>query len=379
MTIPGAITYPLHRPDTRRTINTPGLVLDLDVLERNIAVMAERMRATGRLLRPHAKSHKCPEIAQAQIAAGAVGICCATLDEAEVMAAHALEGILITSPVTTPEKIERVTALLNAAPDTRIVVDHPDNAIALGEAVRRAGRKLGVLIDIEVGFGRTGVVDADAAEALARVIAEQEALRLDGVQAYGGHLQHTADYRERLALCTATHQFVAGIVARLAAIGMPPLIVSGGGTGTHDIDSTTGPFTELQAGSYVFMDAEYETIVYRENAGWPFGNALFVQTAVISTNAVGMVTTDAGVKAFALNGAPPRVVEPGLEAAQYSYLGDEHGRLSMAAGTTPPALGARVECVPSHCDPTVALYDRYHCVRGDMIVDIWPIAARGRR
>lgn len=368
----------LDEPGSRLELNTPALVLDLDALERNVAAMAQAMRGFGRKLRPHVKSHKCLRIARMQIAAGAAGVCCATLDEAEIMAAGGIGGILITSPVTTAIKIARLARLLRRAPDTMIVVDHADNATALSAAAREAGLILPVLVDLELGFGRTGVPTVDAAEALARHVAACPSLSLRGLQAYGGQLQHTANHAERLALCRRAHRFVSEVAAQLAAIGLPPEIVTGGGTGTHAIDGQEGPFTEIQAGSYVFMDAEYRDIEYGDTQDWPFHDALFVQTAVISTNVGGSVTTDAGTKAFALNGPKPRIVTPDLTDATYEYSGDEHGRVRLAPGIAQPRLGARIECVIPHCDPTVALYDVFHVVRGNALVDVWPVDARGR-
>lgn len=368
----------LGEPGSRLELSTPALVLDLDALERNIARMAQAVRGFGRGLRPHVKSHKCVRIARMQIAAGAAGICCATLDEAEIMAAGGIRGILITSPVTTAVKIARLVRLVRHAPDTMIVVDNADNAAALAGAARESGIVLPVLVDLELGFGRTGVPTVNAAEALVRRITACPSLALRGVQAYGGQLQHTADHAERLALCRRAHGFVTETVARLTAIGLPPEIVTGGGTGTHAIDGREGPFTEIQAGSYVFMDAEYRDIDYGDARGWPFDDALFVQTAVISTNVAGSVTTDAGTKAFALNGPKPRIVTPHLAGATYEYSGDEHGRVSLAAGAAQPMLGTRIECVVPHCDPTVALYDVFHVIRGNALVDVWPVDARGR-
>ena len=373
------IEYRFGEAGSRYRLNTPSLILDLDALERNISRMAETMRGFGRKLRPHAKSHKCIRIAEAQIDAGAIGICCATLDEAEIMALGGIKGILITSPLTTAMKIRRLADLVRQVPDTMVVVDNPENAAALAGAAQDAGIVLSVLIDVELGFARTGVVSADAAEALARVIADKPSLRFAGIQAYGGHLQHTADHAKRLDLSRHAHRFVSEIVDRLIGIGMPPAIVTGGGTGTHDIDGREGPFTEIQAGSYVFMDAEYQDITFGFDRDWPFDAALFVQTAVTSTNAAGSVTTDAGTKSFALNGPKPRISTPDLASASYEYAGDEHGRIKGSPGMTLPRLGDVIECLVPHCDPTVALYDVFHCVREDRLVDIWPVDARGRR
>lgn len=367
-----------NKSGTRYKLNTPALVLDLDAFERNLASMAAAMRGFGRNLRPHAKSHKCTRIAQAQIDAGAVGLCCATLDEAEIMAAAGIRGILITSPVTTDVKITRLVDLVRRGADVMIVADHASNVSALDHAAQVAGIRLPVLVDVELGFGRTGVVTVDAAEALAYQIKTSTALTYKGLQAYGGHLQHIADYAERRALTEQAHRFVTTIIDRLVASGLRPQLISGGGTGTSMIDGRAGPLSEIQAGSYIFMDAEYEAISYGEGQVWPYECAVFVQTAVISANHAGAVTTDAGTKAFALNGPKPRIVTPGLENAAYEYCGDEHGRVRLEPGMPTPRLGDRIECVVPHCDPTVVLYDAFHCVRGDSIVDIWPIGARGR-
>ncbi|MFN7103191.1 MAG: DSD1 family PLP-dependent enzyme [Pseudorhizobium sp.] len=377
MTVQSFVQYNLDAPGSRHALNTPALVLDLDAFERNVARMAEIMDTSGKNLRPHAKSHKSPTIAKAQIAAGAVGCCCATLDEAEVMAAAGIAGILITSPVTTLPKIARLIALAGRAPDTMIVVDNPANAEALAARAAAAGVRLNVIIDVELGFGRTGVTSPEAAVALGETIKTLPSLGYKGVQAYGGHIQHAIDPDERLALCRQAHLKIDAVISALSAIDMKPDIVTGGGTGSHAIDVEEGPFTEIQAGSYIFMDAEYQTVIYDHGRDWPFENALFVQTSVISTNVAGFVTTDAGTKAFALNGPRPRVVTPGLEKATYDYAGDEHGRLHLdGTDAARPSIGDVIECVVSHNDPTVALYGQYHCVRDDRLVALWDVSAR---
>tara|TARA_R110002051_G_scaffold36358_2_gene79116 strand:- start:24570 stop:25703 length:1134 start_codon:yes stop_codon:yes gene_type:complete len=376
MTVQSFVQYDLHAPGSRYALNTPALVLDLDVFERNVSRMADIMHAHGKNLRPHAKSHKSPTIARAQIAAGAVGCCCATLDEAEVMAAAGIAGILITSPVTTALKLDRLIALAGKAPDTMIVVDNPANAEALATRAAAAGVRLNVIIDVELGFGRTGITSPEAAVGLGQTIKSLPSLAYQGLQAYGGHIQHTIDPDERLALCRQAHLKIDAVILALSAIDMKPGIVTGGGTGSHAIDGREGPFTEIQAGSYIFMDAEYETVIYESGKAWPFENALFVQTAVISTNVAGFVTTDAGTKAFALNGPAPRVISAGYETATYSYAGDEHGRLHLKNEAVRPVIGDVIECVVSHNDPTVALYGHYHCVRADRLVALWDVSAR---
>jgi D-serine deaminase-like pyridoxal phosphate-dependent protein len=370
------IAHALGAPQSRHTVSTPALILDLDVLERNIATMGQAMAKFGRALRPHIKSHKCSRIARMQVAAGAIGLCCATLDEAEVMAAADLRGLLITSSITTREKIFRLMAL---APDTMIVADHPDNVEALAQAARARGVELGVLVDLELGFGRTGVLTVNAVETLARRIAECSGLKFAGIQAYGGHLQHIPIHADRVSKAKEAHAFISQVVTRLESVGIEAPLVTGGGTGTHAIDGLAGPFTEIQAGSYPLMDADYNAVAFRDDAPWPFDVSLFVQAAVVSTNIAGTVTIDAGTKALALNGPKPQLTNLGLERATYEFSGDEHGRVRLNGSERAPGIGERLELIVSHCDPTVALYDVYHCVRGDRLVDIWPIDARGRR
>lgn len=360
----------------RDDLGTPSLLLDLDVFEANLHRMADLVRRSGRSLRPHVKSHKCSAIAKRQIEAGAIGVCCATLDEAEVMAEHGVTGLLITSPLTTAVKLHRLIALVERSPDTIVVIDNPVNAAAIAALAEAQGSVVRALVDVDIGFGRTGVTGVEALLALARDIAQSPALHLMGIQAYGGHLQHIGPLDERTRASAQPLAYIAQLIDALSAAGLPPQIVSGGGTGTHRIDLDAGVFTEIQAGSYVFMDAEYLAIAQPDAT---FAAALFVQTAVVSCNLPGQVTTDAGTKAFALNGRPPQIVRPALADAAYRCSGDEHGQVTLAPGARAPALADRLECIVPHCDPTVALYDRIHCVRGDAVVAVWNIDARGRR
>ena len=241
-----------------------------------------------------------------------------------------------------------------------------------------AARPLALLVDLDIGLHRTGAATVADAVTLAKRIANAASLRLAGIQAYAGQLQHVADYGEREKLAGMQNARLAELVAALASESLPPKLVSGGGTGTHDIDAAGRLFTELQAGSYVFMDVDYDRIQLRPGSNrQPFDNALFVQTNVVSANAAGFVTTDAGLKRFATDGPKPAIAVGAPSGATYSYQGDEHGAVVFAEpGETLP-LGAVISCVVPHCDPTVNLYDWYHCVRGDRLIDIWPVDARG--
>lgn len=359
-------------------IDTPALVVDIAALDRNIATMAARAKAWGVALRPHAKTHKCSAIARRQVAAGASGIACATIDEAEVMVEADLPGVLVTSPLATEHKIERLMVLAHRRPDLAVVADHPQYVALLDKMAQQSGVSLGALVDLDVGDHRTGAATLDAASNLARQIQAARNLRFAGIQGYAGRIQHVAAFAKRSSEAARVAQKLAELRNRLEFLGLAPAVVSGGGTGTHAIDGPGGVFTELQVGSYIFMDAEYANVALDDSAQNPFEPALLVQTTVISSNQRGFVTTDGGTKAFALNGPPPQILRGPAVGCAYEFQGDEHGRINLKPGVR-LALGDRLECQPPHCDPTVCLYDRIVCVNGDEVVDTWPVDARGRR
>ena len=366
-------------PGGRWRMHTPALVLDLDAMERNIAAMAAHCRRTGQKLRPHAKSHKSPDVARAQIAAGAVGQCCATLREAETLAAAGIAGLLITSPPTGAAKLARLMALHAAAPDLAVAADTMSGLAALADAAGRAGGAgpLNVVVDFDVGTHRTGARDAAAVVALARFAAAAESLEFAGLQAYYGHLQHIESFDERRAAVKVQSARIREAVAALAAAGLPPPFVTGGGTGTHDIDHRDGAIDELQAGSYVFADVQYDACALTPDDPRPFAPALFVQTTVVNDVHDGHAVIDAGLKSFATDGPAPVLAAGAPAGATYRFLGDEHGAVDYGPANDRLAVGAQLACQAPHCDPTVNLYDAYHCVRGDTLVDIRPVAARG--
>jgi D-serine deaminase-like pyridoxal phosphate-dependent protein len=372
----------LHRPlvgvpGGRARLNTPVLLVDLPALDRNIARMAAFAAAVGLKLRPHSKTHKSPDIARRQIAAGAVGQCCAKLGEAEALAAHGVrEGLLITSPVVGPAAIARLAALNGEVEGLMCVVDHPDNARALGAAAQAAGRPLQVLIDIDPGLHRTGVTSAATAVALWRVIAGSPGLIYAGIQYYCGSHQHIPALADRQTAMEERADYLRSVLDALTAEGGAPAIVTGGGTGTHRIDATLGVFTELQVGSYVFMDRQYLDCEFGLDD--PYETALMVEARVVSANSPGLVTLDAGLKAFATEAGAPVVLAGAPDGCFYRFMGDEHGALILKDGRPLPGLGSLVTLGAPHCDPTVNLYDTYHVIAGDMVVDLWPVAGRGR-
>ncbi|MDE0392056.1 MAG: DSD1 family PLP-dependent enzyme [Rhodospirillales bacterium] len=365
-------------PESRARLITPALVLDLDAMERNIATMAAYAAEQGVAIRPHAKTHKSVQIARRQLDAGALGICCATLGEAEALAAGGIEGLLITSPVVAPAKIDRLMALRRDNESLMVSADDMDNLRALEGAAAASGLVLDMVIDVDVGLHRTGTRDAKTAVAMAEAADASDSLRFRGLQGYAGHVQHIEDFGDRR---TTSHGDLTPLrEARdsLVERGVEVPIVTGAGTGTHDIDIEIGLMTELQVGSYVVMDVEYLDVQTQGGGDWRFEPALFVRSTVVSASHDGSATMDAGLKCFATDGPTPRFHTGVPIGAHYKYFGDEHGCIVFASANERLAIGAALECIVPHCDPTVNLYDHYHCVRGETLVDIWPIEARGR-
>lgn len=363
---------------TRAHLNTPALLLDLDGLERNIAAMAAHARKAGINLRPHSKGAKSIEIARRQVAAGAIGICCATLGEAEAMAAGGIENLVITSPIVTRAMIDRLIALNSHAKGLAVIVDNQANVDALAEASAKAARRLSAIVEFDVGQGRTGTTSIEMASAVARRIKASSHLHYAGVQAYYGHLQHIAAHGERKTAAETQMARLRALLGHLKAEGLAPGIVTGGGTGTFDIDPDGGVYTEVQAGSYPFMDREYLEIDMTAGRSSPFTASLFVQASVVSANRPGFAVVNAGYKSFATEGGMPLVVSPRLAKATYRLMGDEHGGVEYDPKSGELKIGDVVEFLTPHCDPTINLYDRYHCMRGDTLAEIWPVDARGR-
>ncbi|RYE04127.1 MAG: DSD1 family PLP-dependent enzyme [Sphingomonadales bacterium] len=342
----------------RSDLPTPALVLDAAAMDRNIAAMAAFARRHGLALRPHAKTHKSGEIARRQIAAGAVGICCAKLGEAEALAAEGVVDIHLTSPVVTLGGIARLKALARRI-RLSVVVDHPDNADEL------AGCGATLFVDVDPGAHRTGVTSPDAAVALARAVGA-----IGGVQFYCGSEQHVTRAADRRAVLAGKFAYLRTVLDALRDAGIEVPVVTGGGTGSFAIDAELGVLTELQVGSYIFLDREYRDC---ELGGPAFESSLFVDSSVISANTPGRVTIDAGLKAFAADAGVP-VITAGAEGI-YAFMGDEQGAVT---GAVLPGLAERIVLMPPHCDPTVNLYDNYHVIDGDRVVAIWPVTARGR-
>lgn len=362
----------------RSRIATPALVLDLDLFERNLELMAEHCKAKGLKLRPHAKTHKSAEIARRQIEAGALGICAAKLGEAEALGEAGIEAIHLTSPVVTDLGIARVMALNAKISDLIITVEDMAIQAKLGQAAEEAGKPLNVIVDLDVGLHRTGIPWGPEALALTVAVAANKGLHYRGIQGYAGHVMHIENFAERSGASAKCMDVLREARDVLSAKGLEPEIITGGGTGTYNIDADIGVLTELQAGSYVFMDRQYNDVPLANGQSMPFDTSLTVQTTVISANTPGLVTTDAGFKSFAADADAPMLVAGAPEGSKYFFFGDEQGGITVKSEEATLPLGSSVNCITPHCDPTVNLYDVYHCVRGNELVDIWDVTARGR-
>jgi D-serine deaminase-like pyridoxal phosphate-dependent protein len=348
-------------------IDTPALLLDLDAIEFNLARAADFIKTTSAKLRPHIKTHKCPVLAQKQVRAGAVGVTCAKVGEAEVMAKAGIADILIANQVVGARKIMRLMDLL-AISDVKVAVENEGNVAQLSEAARERNKTLPVLIEVDVGMGRCGVKTADEAVALARKIDAAKGIQLAGIMGYEGHIIFTFERAEREKAARECMDALVGVKKRLEKEGFPVGIVSGGGTGTYDISSKVEGITEIQAGSYLTMDATYGYL----NLG--FKQALTLMTTVIAIHG-DHVILDCGMKSLTHEFGMAQVI--GIEGAAVTSLSEEHGHMTIP-DTATIAVGDKIELVPTHGCTTINLHDKFYAVRGDTVDAEWEIAARGK-
>lgn len=355
-------------------IDTPALIMDLDTFDKNNALLFASLRERGVRIRPHAKSHKCPEIAKRQIALGAIGICCQKVSEAQAFADAGIQDILIANEVVGEKKIAALVALAKQA-TIAVCVDHVENAKALNAAASAAGVKLNVLIEIDVGAKRCGIAPREPALALAKVISSLPALSLKGLQAYHGPAQHMRAVAERRAAIQSASDAARATRDLLRANGIDCETVTGAGTGSYLLEAASGVFNEVQPGSYIFMDADYARNDWAGNDMPKFEHSLFVLASVMSATRPGHAVVDAGLKASSVDSGMPAVFDrPGVV---YVKASDEHGVLAIDSNATTITLGEKIKLVPGHCDPTVNLYDELILVRNDRVEAIWPISARG--
>jgi len=373
-----ATSKEFHSPVYKDEIPTPALLLDLDLFERNLNKMADFLNQKHIDFRPHAKTHKCPVIAKKQLERGAKGICVAKLSEAEVMIAEGIQEILITSEIVSKSKIEQLIALARQCPSLLAVVDHPQPVRDFMEAAESRKVKLNVVIDIDGGNHRAGCLPGRPALDLADLIARSNWLKLCGIQCYAGHVAHTVGFEARMKSSQEALERALESKALIEKYGFPIEMVTGGSTGSYNIDSQIQGFTELQAGSYIFMDLDYRRIGSdRGKVFLDFEFALTVVATVISQSHPNLATVDGGFKAFATD-KPFTPELKNITGVSFRWAGDEHGILELGDPGQEIKLGDRLEFLTPHCDPTVNLYDRLYVVRADRVEDIWPIAARGK-
>lgn len=361
-------------------VDTPALVIDLDAFERNLVRMADATAAAGVRLRPHAKTHKSPIIGLKQMALGAVGMCCQKVSEAEVLVQGGVPDVLISNEIVGARKLDRLAALARQA-RIMVAVDNAEAIEALGAAAARAGADVRVLVEIDVGGNRCGVEPGPAAVALARAIERTPRLSFAGLQAYHGRAQHFRTIAERREAIGGAIDKTRATVDLLNRDGIACDVVGGAGTGTFEIEAASGVYNELQAGSYVFMDADYGRNRGADGGRFDtFENALFVYATVMSLPVAERAVVDAGLKTLAFDSGMPEVV--GLAGATYGRPSDEHGTLDVSLCNERPRLGDKILLIPGHCDPTVNLHDWYVGVRGmaggdPRVEAVWPVAARG--
>ncbi len=356
-------------------IDTPALVIDLDAFEYNLDHMASLLAPTGVKLRAHAKTHKSPVIAKLQMARGAVGQCVQKVAEAEILAWGGIPDILVSNEVVGTPKLARLCALSRIA-KVALCVDDAAQIEAIESAAAAAAIRMTVLVEIDVGAGRAGIAAGPDAVALAKRIAASKHLIFGGLQAYQGSAQHKRTIAERRTLIGAAIDASRRTVEQLKQQGLDCPIVGGAGTGSFQIEAASGVYTEMQAGSYVFMDADYARNL--DESGAPvstFRHSLFVLGTVMSQSRPGVAVLDVGHKAVSIDSGMPTVWQrPDL---RYVSASDEHGKLDVGSETAAPKLGEKLRLVPGHCDPTVDRFDWYVGVRNGRVECLWPVAALG--
>lgn len=366
--------WPSHAPPLglpKDQLDTPALCLDLDLLESNIRQMAERCRAANVAWRPHSKAHKSPDIAALQLAAGALGVTCAKLGEAEVMAHAGVTDILVANQIVGPSKLERLVALARRVP-LIVAVDDRAQVDPLAAAVRRGGVECRVLVEVDIGLARAGVAPGPPAVELAARVARQPGLALAGIMGYEGHLLTVPDPAEKRSRIHAALELLAQTARALEHRGLPCPIVSAGGTGSYRYTIECPAVTELQAGGLIFMDAFYRHTCQVEE----FQHALTLVTTIVSRPAADRAIVDAGRKSQHAELHSPRVV--GRDDVHFERLSAEHGQFRLDATARELRVGDRLELIPGYSDFTTVLHDVFYGFRNGHLECIWPLAARGR-
>jgi len=349
---------------------TPALLVDLDKLEKNVKKMADFFADKPCALRPHWKTPKTVEIAKMQLAAGAGGITCAKVSEAEVLVDAGIYDVLIANEVVGADKVLRLVDL-NRIGDVKAAVDDPDQVKMISEAAAAAGVRVGLLVDVFVGLPRCGVKPEDAAE-LAKTVDASPGVELRGVMGYEGHVVNMEDEDRRRAEAEKSMGMLTQAADSIRESGLPCEIVSGGGTGTYDISGVFPGVTEIQAGSYCLMDVKYGKL------GLGFEKAATILSSVCSRAPAlpGWTIIDAGMKVMTNEFGLPELI--GVPGARLAMLSEEHGHLVAEGGEPDLKPGDKVELTPSHICTTVNLHELMYVVRGDEIAGVWEIKARGK-
>jgi D-serine deaminase-like pyridoxal phosphate-dependent protein len=354
-------------------VETPALLVDLPALDSNIAKLSSYLHArTPRIgLRPHAKTHKSPDIARRQIAAGACGVCCQVIGEVEAMAAAGITDILLSNQIASSGKALRLAAVAAEA-RISVCVDNQAQVRLLSAAAQARGVTMHVLVELDVGGGRCGVSSDEAALSLAAMIADSPGLSFDGLQAYHGRAQHMRSPAERKAAIDRACRIAEAAAQQIRQSGLPCRAVTGAGTGTFAFEAASTIYTELQCGSYVFMDADYARNEPDDSTATPtFAQSLTILTTIISRPMPDRAVCDAGLKAMSLDSGPPSLaLHPGVDFAGSS---DEHSKLELRPDSD-LRIGDRLHLIPGHCDPTVAMHDWILAHDGSLVTDVWPIA-----
>ncbi len=360
-----------------KDIQTPGLVIDLDALERNIRKMGDWAKAHGMRHRVHGKMHKSVDVAKLQMdMGGACGVCCQKVSEAEAFARGGINDVLVSNQVRDPQKIDRLARMPKLGARTICCVDDIDNVADLSEAAQRHGTEIECLVEIDCGAGRCGVTTTPEVVAIATAIDAASGLKFGGVQAYQGAMQHLDDYAERKTKIDVAINMVKDAVDALKAEGLECDIVGGGGTGSYYFEGTSGVYNELQCGSYAFMDADYGRILDKDGKRIDQGeweNALFILTSVMSHAKVDKAICDAGLKAQSVDSGLPFIF--GRTDVEYVKCSDEHGVIADPDGNL--KVNDKLKLVPGHCDPTCNVHDWYVGVRNGKVETVWPVTARG--
>lgn len=356
-------------------VDTPALIIDLDSFEANIRTMAQVGVAGGVRLRPHAKTHKCAEIALRQITAGAVGVCCQKVGEAEALAAAGVTDILVSNQVVGSSKLHRLAQLAKTV-TISLCFDDEAQVLETARIAREYGVELGALVELSIGK-RCGVGAGAPARDLAQTIAGTSGLHFEGLQAYAGSAQHIYNFAERRKAIDNATQAVRSTLDALAPVGLVCRSICGAGTGTYDFEIESGLWNELQPGSYVFMDTEYAGVERDDTTRLNsiFKHSLFVLATVMSNSGDNWFVVDAGLKSYSGERGPPEVFTS--ESWAFRTVSDEHGKVEILDGGRRPRLGEKLKLIPGHCDPTVNLHDWFVCVRRGIVEEIWPITARG--